>query len=103
MSNTLLVNTASTSPRLQGAFGLEEWSALTDDQEIPLKVTMVTGSAIHLDWSAFLGPSDVACYRVQWSSVAQPTVSTDQSRFHPYIYSKVIWQNKNVSVCQVLN
>ncbi|KAL3853216.1 hypothetical protein ACJMK2_016773 [Sinanodonta woodiana] len=67
-SNTLLNNTSLHSPRAGAA---EDWSQL-DDQEIPVKVVKVTETSVHLDWSSFMETEGIGCYKVQWSSVAQP-------------------------------
>ncbi|KAK3579080.1 hypothetical protein CHS0354_029940 [Potamilus streckersoni] len=67
-SNTLLNDTSLHSPRAGAA---EDWSQL-DDQEIPVKVVKVTETSIHLDWSSFMETEGIGCYKVQWSSVAQP-------------------------------
>ena len=72
-SNTLSINTSLTSPREGEA--LDELT-FADDQEVPVKVTKVTETSIHLDWVNFLEVDGVGCYKIQWSSVAQPAVST---------------------------
>lgn len=53
---------------------MDDW-ALADDQDIPVKVTQITDSSIHLDWSTFLEIDGISAYKIQWSSVAQPAVS----------------------------
>lgn len=53
---------------------MDDW-ALADDQDIPVKVTQITDSSIHLDWSNFLEIDGISAYKIQWSSVAQPAVS----------------------------
>lgn len=72
-SNTLLINTSLHSPRQAAA--LDDWSH-AEDQEMPAKVTQVSETSIHLDWSNFLETEGVEAYKIQWSSVAQPAVST---------------------------
>ena len=72
-SNTLSINTSLTSPREGEA--LDELTYV-DDHEVPVKVTKVTETSIHLDWANFLEVDGVGCYKIQWSSVAQPAVST---------------------------
>ena len=72
-SNTLSINTSLTSPREGEA--LDELTYV-DDHEVPVKVTKVTETSIHLDWANFLETDGVGCYKIQWSSVAQPAVST---------------------------
>lgn len=69
-SNTLVISN-SKGP---GSITLDEHTSAGDD-ELPLKVTGVTESGIHLDWSSYIENTDVAFYKIQWSSVAQPTVS----------------------------
>ncbi|XP_052779768.1 uncharacterized protein LOC128217013 isoform X4 [Mya arenaria] len=66
-SNTLSINTSLHSPR-EG----EEDMTFADDLDIPVKVTKVTETSISLDWSHFLETEEVGCYKIQWSSVAQP-------------------------------
>jgi len=70
-SNTLMINTSPHSPRQ--AHALDDWT--NDDSDVPVKVSQVTDSSIHLDWSKYLEVEEVAGYRIEWSSVAQPTVS----------------------------
>ncbi|KAK7102883.1 hypothetical protein V1264_021041 [Littorina saxatilis] len=43
-----------------------------NDLDLPLKVTGVTDSGVHLDWSGYFENQEVAFYKIQWSSVAQP-------------------------------
>lgn len=69
-SNTLVISN-SKGP---GSITLDEHTSAGDD-DLPLKVTGVTESGIHLDWSSYIENTDVAFYKIQWSSVAQPTVS----------------------------
>lgn len=71
-SNTLSINTSLNSPREGEA--LDEMT-YADDHDIPVKVTKVTETSIHLDWGNFLETDGVGCYKIQWSSVAQPAVS----------------------------
>ncbi|XP_076447663.1 uncharacterized protein LOC143284653 isoform X3 [Babylonia areolata] len=68
-SNTLVINSGK-GPVGQGDLNMEEQSM--DGHDLPVKVTGVTESGIHLDWSAFVENQDVAFYKIQWSSVAQP-------------------------------
>ena len=70
-SNTLVINSGKGA--VQGNLSVDEYSA--DDHDLPVKVTEVTDSGIHLDWSAYVENQDVAFYKIQWSSVAQPAVS----------------------------
>jgi hypothetical protein len=70
-SNTLSINTSLHSPREGEA--LDEMT-YTDDHDIPVKVTKVSETSIHLDWSNFLETDGIGCYKIQWSSVAQPAV-----------------------------
>ena len=70
-SNTLVINSSKGSTH--GNLSMEEYSS--DDHDLPVKVTEVTETGIHLDWSAFVENNDVAFYKIQWSSVAQPAVS----------------------------
>ncbi|XP_025107507.1 uncharacterized protein LOC112572161 isoform X5 [Pomacea canaliculata] len=67
-SNTLVISN-SKGP---GSITLDEHTSAGDD-ELPLKVTGMTESGIHLDWSSYIENTDVAFYKIQWSSVAQPT------------------------------
>jgi hypothetical protein len=69
-SNTLVINSGKGPTATMTA---EDYS--TDDHDLPLKVTGVTETGIHLDWSAFVENQEVAFYKIQWSSVAQPAVS----------------------------
>lgn len=71
-SNTLSINTSLHSPGEGEA--LDEMT-YTDDHDIPVKVTKVTETSIHLDWTNFLETEGIGCYKIQWSSVAQPAVS----------------------------
>ncbi|KAK3101597.1 hypothetical protein FSP39_004737 [Pinctada imbricata] len=67
-SNTLNINTATHS---QQQLGEDDFSA-ADGLDIPVKVTQVTESSIHMDWSTFIETDGVEGYKIQWSSVAQP-------------------------------
>lgn len=69
-SNTVLVSTSLHSPRQQAA--LDDWTQ--DEADIPVKVAQVTDNSVHLDWSRYLEVEEVAGYKIEWSSVAQPTV-----------------------------
>ncbi|XP_067685414.1 uncharacterized protein [Haliotis asinina] len=72
-SNSLLVNTSSSSPRPgESSLTLEDWSSTADDHEVPLKVSRISENSIHLDWSTFLETEGIGFYKIQWSSVAQP-------------------------------
>lgn len=71
-SNTLSINTSLYSPREGEAM---DEITYTDDHDIPVKVTKVTETSIHLDWGNFLETEGVGCYKITWSSVAQPAVS----------------------------
>lgn len=68
-SNALFISTSIHSPRQTEA--MDDWT-LADDQDIPVKVTQITDSSIHLDWSNFLEIDGISGYKIQWSSVAQP-------------------------------
>ena len=76
-SNTLLINSGKGA--VQGNFSVDEYSS--DDHDLPVKITEVTESGIHLDWSAYVENQEVAFYKIQWSSVAQPAVSECPSFF----------------------
>ena len=67
-SNTIVVNPGAHTE----AQDKDDW--VVEDAGIPVKVTKVTESGIHLDWSRFVETDDVAFYKIQWSSVAQPEV-----------------------------
>ena len=71
-SNALFISTSIQSPGQTEA--MNEWIS-EDDQDIPVKVTQITDSSIHLDWSNFLEIDGISSYKIQWSSVAQPAVS----------------------------
>ena len=58
---------------------MDDWT-LADDQDIPVKVTQITESSIHLDWSHFLEIDGISGYKIQWSSVAQPAVSLETEK-----------------------
>lgn len=45
------------------------------DGDFNFKILKTTESTIHLDWSNFVETEDVAGYRVEWNSLAQPAVS----------------------------
>ncbi|XP_033744669.1 uncharacterized protein LOC117330483 isoform X1 [Pecten maximus] len=75
-SNVLLVNTSLHSPRQSRA--LDEWQ--TDDTDVPVKVAQITDTSIHLDWSRYLEVEEVAGYRIEWSSVAQPTKKSKRGK-----------------------
>ena len=70
-SNTLMVNPGGQGDSTQNN---EDW--VVEDAGIPVKVTKVTENGIHLDWSRFVETNDVSFYKIQWSSVAQPEVTT---------------------------
>lgn len=82
LSNTLLVgHGASGGGGIQSGTGFEpisgqddDFVAMSDENELVLKVVRVSDSTIHLDWSQYRGMSGILYYRVVWSSVAQPAV-----------------------------
>ena len=76
-SNALFISTSIHSPRQTEA--MDDWT-LADDQDIPVKVTQITESSIHLDWSHFLEIDGISGYKIQWSSVAQPAVSLETEK-----------------------
>lgn len=47
-----------------------------DDNELIVKVIRVTDGSVHLDWSPYIEMDGMMYYRVVWSSVAQPAVSS---------------------------
>lgn len=71
-SNALFISTNINSPG--PTRGNDDWK-MDDDQDIPVTVTNITDSSIHLDWSNFLEIDGITGYKIQWSSVAQPAVS----------------------------
>ena len=71
-SNTLTI-CGGKGPQGNLDQGQEDYNA--DDHDLPVKVTGVTETGIHLDWSSFVENQEVAFYKIQWSSVAQPAVS----------------------------
>ena len=79
-SNTLFISTGDKPgclPRSGSvtSIDLEDWYHETiDDKDLPVKVIKTTDTSIHLDWYDYLEPEDLGHYRIQWSSVAQPTV-----------------------------
>lgn len=89
-SNTLSVNTSLYSPREGEA--LDEITY--DDHDIPVKVTKVSETSIHLDWSNFLETEGVGCYKITWSSVAQPAV-----RLCSLLSIKILMQLAQHKVC----
>ncbi|XP_063446523.1 uncharacterized protein LOC134726026 isoform X8 [Mytilus trossulus] len=68
-SNALFISTNINSPG--PTRGNDDWK-MDDDQDIPVTVTNITDSSIHLDWSNFLEIDGITGYKIQWSSVAQP-------------------------------
>ncbi|ESO91438.1 hypothetical protein LOTGIDRAFT_153880 [Lottia gigantea] len=72
-SNTLLINTSTNQHQTGDVVTIDDWASTTDDSDIPVKITKVLDTGIHLDWSTYYPSEEVAYYKVQWSSVAQPT------------------------------
>ena len=64
--------------------------SIADDVGIPVTVSKVTENGIHLDWSRFSETEEVSFYRVQWSSVAQPEVSSTSS-YLTFIIHAISW------------
>ena len=91
MSSTVMVNTGpSVQPTVDSAQvtdGDEDFRAMSDDNELKLRVIRVDEASIHLDWTEYQEAAGIIYYRVVWSSAAQPAVS--------YFYSIVFKFNKN--------
>ncbi|XP_064633270.1 uncharacterized protein LOC135491376 [Lineus longissimus] len=72
MSNKLFISTHEHGRTENGSVQLEDWNSVEDERELMVKVTKVTDSAIHLDWSTYMVIEGCTGFKVQWSSVAQP-------------------------------
>lgn len=68
-SNTLIISQSG-----QLAATTETDDLHSEDSGIPVRVTMVTDNSFQLDWSRFLETDNVAYYKIQWHSIAQPEV-----------------------------
>ena len=75
MSNTLTINVDNDAVLVDKRH-FEDYS--TTDNDLSVNVSGVTDSCIHLDWSNFMDNNEVAFYKIQWSSTAQPMVSSLQ-------------------------
>jgi hypothetical protein len=76
MSNKLYISTHDHGRTIEnGSVQLEDWNSVEDDRELMVKVTKVSDSSIHLDWSTYMVIEGCTGFKVQWSSVAQPAVS----------------------------
>ncbi|XP_059161356.1 uncharacterized protein LOC131944640 isoform X2 [Physella acuta] len=67
-SNTLVIN-----PSGHSSSGLTHEESVVEELGIPVKIVKVTETSIQLDWSQFTETDQVAGYKIQWSSVAQPS------------------------------
>ena len=79
-SNMLLINTSGTAIEAssihvteQIANQIREYEG--DGDDLPVRVTRATDTAIHVDWSNYTEAEGLTHYKVVWNSVAHPAVS----------------------------
>ena len=79
-SNMLLINTSGTAIEASSihvtdhvATQIREYEG--DGDDLPVRVTRVTDTSIHVDWGHYTEVEGLTHYKVVWSSVAHPAVS----------------------------
>ncbi|XP_023933288.1 uncharacterized protein LOC106180596 isoform X1 [Lingula anatina] len=80
LSNTLFISTSLSQggqiladAHDENMADLSDQGSVDGDQELIVRVAKVTHTSIHLDWFTYSPPEGIACYKMQWTSVAQPT------------------------------